>query len=37
MVKNGGTAYFTGIDFDAPGDYRYRVAELKGSAREHKL
>lgn len=32
MVKNGGTAYFTGIDFDAPGDYRYRVAELKGSA-----
>lgn len=32
MVKNGGTAYFTGLDFDAPGDYRYRVAELKGSA-----
>lgn len=31
-VKNGGTAYFTGLDFDAPGDYRYRVAELKGSA-----
>lgn len=31
-VKNGGTAYFTGFDFDAPGDYRYRVAELKGSA-----
>lgn len=32
MVKNGGTAYFTGLGFDAPGDYRYRVAELKGSA-----
>lgn len=32
MVKNSGTAYFTGLDFDAPGDYRYRVAELKGSA-----
>ena len=31
-VKNGDTAYFTGLDFDAPGDYRYRVAELKGSA-----
>ena len=31
-VKNGGTAYFTGLGFDAPGDYRYRVAELKGSA-----
>lgn len=32
MIKNGGTAYFTGLGFDAPGDYRYRVAELKGSA-----
>lgn len=31
-VKNGGTAYFTGLGFDAPGDYCYRVAELKGSA-----
>lgn len=31
-VKNGGTVYFTGLGFDAPGDYRYRVAELKGSA-----
>ena len=31
-VKNGGTAYFTGLGFEAPGDYRYRVAELKGSA-----
>ena len=31
-VKNSGTAYFTGLDFDVPGDYRYRVAELKGSA-----
>ena len=31
-VKNGGTAYFTGLGFDEPGDYRYRVAELKGSA-----
>lgn len=31
-VKNSGTAYFTGLGFDAPGDYRYRVAELKGSA-----
>lgn len=31
-VKNGGTAYFTCLGFDAPGDYRYRVAELKGNA-----
>ena len=31
-VKNGCTAYFTGLGFDAPGDYRYSVAELKGSA-----
>ena len=32
QIKNGGTAYFTGLSFDEPGDYTYRVAQAKGSA-----
>ena len=32
QIKNGGTAYFTGLSFDEPGDYTYRVAQVKGSA-----
>lgn len=31
QIKNGGTAYFTGLSFDEPGDYTYRVAQAKGS------
>ena len=32
QVKGSGTAYFTGLTFDAPGDYRYKLTQLKGSA-----
>lgn len=32
QVKGGGTAYFTGLTFDAPGDYRYKLAQVKGRA-----
>lgn len=32
QVKGGGTAYFTGLTFDAPGDYRYKLAQVKGCA-----
>ncbi len=37
QIKNGGTAYFTGLPFDEPGDYTYRVAQAKGSAPTFKL
>ena len=32
QIKSGGTAQFTGLKFDAPGDYTYRVSLVKGSA-----
>ena len=32
QVKGGGTAYFTGLTFDAPGDYRYKLSQVKGCA-----
>ena len=32
QIKSGGTAYFTGFAFDAPGDYRYKITELNGGA-----
>lgn len=32
QVKGGGTVYFTGLTFDAPGDYRYKLAQVKGCA-----
>ena len=32
QVKGGGTVYFTGLTFDAPGDYRYKLAQVKGRA-----
>lgn len=31
-VKSGGTVYFTGLDFDEPGDYRYLITERSGGA-----
>ncbi|WP_455500817.1 Spy0128 family protein [Gemmiger sp.] len=30
-IQSGGTAYFTGFDFDAPGDYRYTVTQTRGT------
>lgn len=32
QVKGSGTAHFTGLTFDTPGDYRYKLAQLKGRA-----
>lgn len=32
QVKGGGTVYFTGLTFDVPGDYRYKLAQVKGCA-----
>ncbi len=32
QIKSGGTAYFTGLAYDEPGDYTYRVSLVKGSA-----
>ena len=31
-VKSGATAYFTGLAFDEPGDYRYLITERSGGA-----
>ena len=31
QVKGGGTVYFTGLTFDAPGDYRYKLAQVKAA------
>ena len=36
QVKGGGTAYFTGFAFDAPGDYRYTVTQA-GSTAAHTV
>ena len=30
-IQNGGTAYFTGFAFDAPGDYRYTVTQTRAA------
>ena len=32
-IQSGGTAYFTGFAFAAPGDYRYTVTQLRGADR----
>lgn len=31
-IQGSGTAYFTGVAFDAPGDYRYTVTQAGGTA-----
>lgn len=30
-IQSGGTAYFTGFAFDAPGDYRYTITQTRGA------